>query len=146
MLCWYFFLLTTPSVFPQFVEKVWKFFCYNINIELPFGVFFDIMLVTNPQCSCSPASPVIPTGALALASKVPAHDQGNGFLRLWGNLCMRCVPLHPPEALVSHLAACFPHPRAYLKTKKSPNFPQATDRYKAKSAGILGGFRAVLTQ
>ena len=104
MLCWYFFLLTTPSVFPQFVEKVWKFFCYNINIELPFGVFFDIMLVTNPQCSCSPASPVMPTGALALASKVPAHDQGNGFLRLWGNLCMRCVPLHPPEALVSHLA------------------------------------------
>ena len=105
-----FFPFNNTIRFPQFVEKVWKFFCYNINIELPFGVFFDIMLVTNPQCSCSPASPVMPTGALALASKVPAHDQGNGFLRLWGNLCMRCVPLHPPEALVSHLAACFSAP------------------------------------
>src|SRR5699024_3667493 len=36
--------------------------------------------------------------------------------------------------------------RAFLKTKKSTNFPQATDRCKAKNAGILCGFRVFLTQ
>jgi len=36
--------------------------------------------------------------------------------------------------------------RAFLKTKKWTDFPQATDRYKAKNAGILCGFRVFLTQ
>lgn len=63
---------------------LWRFFWYN-------ACYQSTMLML----SCFPGDDH--RGFGACLQSPGTQDQGNGFLRLWGILCMRSAPLHPLE-------------------------------------------------